>query len=424
MIRPKKRLVKGGKSTGRWEVDFGIDEIGVRRRPTFTTEAEADAAISTWGKETKNHGEFWARLPVLERKSIAVVYQEIRLKGLSLAQVWSDHQRWAKELQQVAKEVKAYEDVVTEWTQRKRAAGKDERYIKEASALLLKFGQGHLRQPIHEIRPKELEEWINGHPSWGQSSKKTNTSLFSSLWDVAVKMGWCSYNVCDRLEPNERPGQAVKVYSNEQTMNYMAALLDNELTKKVIAPIALQAFGCMRPEEISEPPAKGVPFGWHDIDLKHGLITVRPECAKVGDQRVIRLRPVAIEWLKLAQELKNPLPPINERRLVDMACELIGMKEWLRDGWRKNCATHLRNHYRNDYDVIKDMGNSIRILLKSYADLHTPEEVSAAYWKIGPKAVADYRKTAAWKNVLQAAAPQDEQEANAHSNPGAGVAGG
>jgi hypothetical protein len=56
---------------------------------------------------------------------------------------------------------------------------------------------------------------------------------------------------------------------------------------------------------------------------------------------------------------------VNERRLVDAACERIGLEEWLRDGLRKACATHLRAVYKNDYDVVKDMGNSIRVLLKA-----------------------------------------------------------
>jgi integrase len=173
----------------------------------------------------------------------------------------------------------------------------------------------------------------------------------------------------------------------------------------------------MRPEEIDSVKAlrAGMSgkqlFGWHDIDLKHGLITVRREIAKTGDQRTIRLQPVAVEWLKLAEDLKNPLPPVNERRLVDAACELIGLEEWLRDGLRKACATHLRAVYKNDYDVVKDMGNSIRVLLTHYADLHVPESVSLEHWQISPERVKAYRKTHKWKKVVEAAAQAAPAEA-------------
>src|SRR5690606_2706416 len=108
------------------------------------------------------------------------------------------------------------------------------------------------------------------------------------------------------------------------------------------------------------------------IDLENGLCKVR--ITKTGDERTIRLQPNCVKWLKLAMDLENPLPPVNERRLVDQCCELIDLDDWIRDGLRKCCATHLRNVYKNDYDVVKDCGNSVRVLLKHYAALHTPEK--------------------------------------------------
>ena len=93
---------------------------------------------------------------------------------------------------------------------------------------------------------------------------------------------------------------------------------------------------------------------------------------------------------------------MNERRLVDAACDLANF-QWIRDGLRKNCATHLRAVYKNDYDVVKDCGNSVRILLKHYADLHVPESVSLKYWGITPKAVEAYRRTEKWKKLVREA---------------------
>jgi hypothetical protein len=65
---------------------------------------------------------------------------------------------------------------------------------------------------------------------------------------------------------------------------------------------------------------------------------------------------------------------------MDTIFDLIGLEaeDRIRDGFRKNCATHLRPIFKNDYDVVKNMGHSIRELLKSYADLKTPEPSLAA----------------------------------------------
>ena len=105
-----------------------------------------------------------------------------------------------------------------------------------------------------------------------------------------------------------------------------------------------------------------------------------------------------------ATGLGNVFPPVNERRLVDLCCEMIGLTDWIRDGLRKNCATHLRAVYKNDYGVVKDMGNSVRILLKHYAALHVPESVSLEYWRISPEKVKAYLKTYKWKKVVEEAA--------------------
>jgi hypothetical protein len=212
------------------------------------------------------------------------------------------------------------------------------------------------------------------------------------------------------LEPVGKIGRVVKIYDNETTLNLMAAIMSNDATKQVLAPVALGFFGCMRPEEIDSIKAlrAGLSgkqlFGWHDIDLKHSLCKVRREIAKTGDERTIRLQPVAVEWLDLAKEAGNVFPPVNERRLVDLSCEMIRLTDWIRDGLRKNCATHLRAVYKNDYDVVKDMGNSVRILLKHYAALHVPESVSLEHWQISPEKVKAYLKASKWKKMLQDAA--------------------
>jgi len=233
--------------------------------------------------------------------------------------------------------------------------------------------------------------------------------LFSSLWAVAVAKGWCSLNITERLEPIGKIPVEVRIYSNDDVLNILAAAMANESTQAVIAPLALGLFGCMRPEEVESVKAlrAGLPedqlFGWRDIDLTNGRITVRNEIAKTGDQRVVRMQPSAVEWLRLAKELKNPLPPINERRLVDQCCALIGLQDWIRDGLRKCCATNLRAIYKNDYDVCRDMGNSVRVLLKHYAALHVPEEVSMDYWQITPGRVREHIRSDKWRLAVTSA---------------------
>jgi hypothetical protein len=391
----------------RWEIDYGLDSMGERKRPVYLTEPAAKQALEDWRTELKTGGEFWAGMTPQARREAVSVLQEIKEAGRTPREIWEDWKRWRKENSQTCVEPRPYEEAVATWEERKRSAGKDERYIQDGASLLRKFGVGRERQNIHEISHDDLELWVASQKGWkSASSKKTNTSIFSSLWEVAVSKGWCSQNICDRLEPITRPSPEVRIYPNDIVLLLMAAALSNEATQTVIAELSLGLFGCMRPEEIQSVKAlrNGLTgkklFGWHDIDLKTRRVTVRKEIAKTGDQRTVRLQPTGWEWLMLAKKLGSDFPPQNERKLVDQCCELIGLDDWLRDGLRKCCATHLRNVYKNDYDVTLDMGNSVRVLLKHYAALHVPPEQSAEYWAITPDNVREYMKSDKWKKHL------------------------
>jgi hypothetical protein len=71
---------------------------------------------------------------------------------------------------------------------------------------------------------------------------------------------------------------------------------------------------------------------------------------------------------------------------------------------RKTAGTHLRAVYKNDYEVVRDMGNSVRTMIKAYAELLTPEGVSLEHWMITPGKIKEYRRSKAWKKVSRDAA--------------------
>jgi hypothetical protein len=423
-----KRQVKvHGKD--RWEVDFGKDPLtGEKKRKYVESEKEADKAISAHEKEVKGMGEYWARLNPSRRQLIVGVLVEMEKEGVALNTVWTDWKREKKESPSVL-EPTAYEDAVTEWKRRKLIAGKSERYVYHAAADLMKFCKGQERRLIHEIKPGELEKYIDSQriqkrgkdfgKRWGKSTRRTNMALFSSLWKVAVAKKWAPENIVDRLEPVGKVSRQKRIYPNQTTLNLLAATLETPKTQTYLAPLVLGFFGCMRPEEVTSQKAKdaGLPpekwFGWQNIDLKNGLVDVSADIAKTGDERVIRLQPCAVKWLKLAKELKCPLPPVDEFRTNILICDMIGLDDWIRDGLRKNCATHLRVIYKNDYDCVKDLGNSVRVMLKAYAELRTPEAVSLEHWMLTPEKVRAYRKTRAWLKVLREAETKLEEKKTA-----------
>jgi hypothetical protein len=127
-MEPRKRkILKHGNE--RWEVDFGIDSTGLKKRKVLATEAAADKEIDAYHKSVRNRGEWWARLTELERESVQTVCKQIQLAGFTLSRVWEDHQRWRKENSQTAIDRKSYSKAVDSWKERKLAAGKSEDYV-------------------------------------------------------------------------------------------------------------------------------------------------------------------------------------------------------------------------------------------------------------------------------------------------------
>ena len=409
MSEPTKRsTIKRGKKM--WEVDWGMDALGNRKRNLFKLEVDADKAIEEHGKKQKKDGEFWSRLSPVEKVEITGTLTAIKSAGLTVTQVWADYQRWKKDCAESTVEPMEYSKVVAEWFRRKTEAGKTSRYVENTRDVLLKFGEGREQVHIHKITATTLEEWFSQQAKendWSLSTKRTYLLLFSSLWTVAIAKGWATLNITERMDEIIVPVPPVKIYENQRVIHILAGVLSNTATHSVLAPVVIGLFGCMRPEEISSDKAKSEGmseseyFQWSDINLETARMKVR--ITKRGDERTIRLQPNCVEWLKLAKELENPLPPVNERRCIDDACELIDLEEWIRDGLRKTCATHLRQVYKNDHEVVLDLGNSVKVLLKHYAALHIPEEQSVDYWKINPERVREYMKSPEWRQFLKTA---------------------
>lgn len=261
MTPTKRAIVKNGKPA--WEVDFGTDPITQKRVRLYfqkDDEKSADKAVKDAVTKEKSYGEYWLRLSTGERAVLVSTLQEIERAKLTLSEVWGSYQAQKKEIgAQATTTPKAYEDVVEEFRTIKKTAGKSTRYVKNTCQFLLKFGKGRLKQNIHEITTEELDAWLNQQTEeneWSIKTQETYRLLFSSLWSLAIKRKWCKTNIVEDLEELVVPGQVVKIYENDQVMQILAGVMYDEDTKRILAPISLGFFGCMRPEEVESKRAK------------------------------------------------------------------------------------------------------------------------------------------------------------------------
>jgi hypothetical protein len=96
MTPTKRQFTKNG--TTKWELDYGKDALGVRRRPTFDTEQEADDAIKKHRKTEKSQDDYLARMTEVERGMLVSVLQEIKAAGHTISHVWEAFKTRKKEV--------------------------------------------------------------------------------------------------------------------------------------------------------------------------------------------------------------------------------------------------------------------------------------------------------------------------------------
>lgn len=282
-----------------WQVDYGIVN-GVRKRVTAKNEREADRLIKEWKTAKGEAGKWRVTLDPDEQLEARGILTAIKAKGFRLPQVWEEFQK-AQQRAQIVTTPFRYKDAVDEWGKTKEKAGKSTKYVTSGKSTLLKFAEGRTEEWIHKFRSAELERWLGQQTEengWELATKETYQSLFSSLWAVAKRKGWVTANIVDNLEKIVRPTKGIILYSNDEATAFMAAMMSTPNGSRALISPVLEGWGCMRPLEITGEKAienGDTPFNWGDMDLEHGRATVRPEVAKKGDQRTIRLHIDAID---------------------------------------------------------------------------------------------------------------------------------
>ena len=51
----------------------------------------------------------------------------------------------------------------------------------------------------------------------------------------------------------------------------------------------------------------------------------------------------------IGQEYENDLPPINERKIIDMVCDLIGLEEWETDWGVQFLPVFAKNQFVSNF---------------------------------------------------------------------------
>lgn len=238
-------------------------------------------------------------------------------------------------------------------------------YLAGLRQYLTLFAKGREQMAIDDVTLETLEYWFQlrgGKPR----SIQHNIGRLSSLFSFAVRRGWISENPCYRLEPIRIQPQSPRVLTVEEAR----ALLDFCRAKKpqLLAWLVIGMFAGVRPHELLQ-------LKWSNVDLGNGTVTIDASVSKVSRRRIVKLEPVAVEWLKLCDQSKPLALPLETMRYhrYDLA-GAIRCKTWPPDLLRHSAASYLLALHQDAPKVAFWLGNSPRILMSHYWSLTTKED--------------------------------------------------
>ena len=126
---------------------------------------------------------------------------------------------------------------------------------------------------------------------------------------------------------------------------------------------------------------------WEDVNLRDGVIRVRPETSKTRRARLVEISPNLATWLLKYYRATGPVSPspVTVKRHRDDVMEELKMKRWVPDWPRHTYASMFFAQHQNRDKLAAQMGHTgaSGVLEKHYKGLATKEQ-AARFWAIAP----------------------------------------
>ena len=340
---------------------------GKRRRRYFIALKEAEAALREAQREADAVGRRWAFLEPERRAEVVAILGEIETAGLTLRGVWEGFRSGSAATACVSKPLG---DAITELVRTKAGANRRPAYVASLEQYLRRWAKGQEAMPIASVKLEAVETFLNSLASL--SSRATGINRLSTLFSFAVRHGWRSDNPCERVERPHVEYGAPKILTVDEAAKVLT--YTRREMPRFLPWLVLAMFGGLRPEEIDR-------LTWEAVDLERGAITIGALAAKVRTRRIVHLKPVAVQWLRLGGDM--PLPHVTRRRCLRKLREVLGWAAWKKDVLRHSAASYWLASDPDAPRIAMELGNSPAILLKHYREVVTDEEAKK-FWALLP----------------------------------------
>ena len=366
VIRPLRR-----RGSVRWVVNR--IEAGVRRRTFYPTKKEAEAEAARLRQQLDTGGSVWNSLSAEERDELLRFHRACTERGVQPWDLLRAHD--AREIQ-VPTASPSLKAVIGELVAAKTAAGRSKRYTDILRIILEGFASGRESQKISGITVADVDRWLDGKNLAGRPTYK---SRIATLFNFAIRRGYCHSNPCDSVEIPKLVRQSPTIFTVRQAARCLVFLRRRE--PRALGWFALSTLCGLRPEEAERT-------AWDAVQIDNGEAHIRVEAqtSKVRQRRIVTPLPAGVAWLKVARSVGSELPISRQVRRTAMRRlrEYLGWEVWPMDVTRHTAASYWLALDGNPIHVAEQLGHSVVQLKTHYKALVTRADAER-FWRLMPR---------------------------------------
>ena len=265
-------------------------------------------------------------------------------------------------------------ELVKEFIDAKRAAGRREEYLRIQASVLGLFEKSFPNVLAHEIGAAQIESWL-GNRGGSLRTRRNYQADIRNLFNFAVRRGYVASNPVECLEKIILDEKPVEILGVAQA----ARLLDAaEASGGIMTPfIAIGLFAGLRTREIAV-------LDWKDVDLAEKTITVHATKTKTRARRIVEVSGNLKAWLLPYFTTIGSVAPDHYRQKFEDTRRAAGIDPWPRNAMRHSAASYHLAAHRNESLTQAMLGHeSGKMLIQHYRELVKPKQASA-YWQILP----------------------------------------
>jgi len=239
----------------------------------------------------------------------------------------------------------------------------------------------HGAKPLTSLTVGDVKTYLTSNPKNGNRTRKNIRA------SVVTFFRWCRLREYLPDEKTVAEKAETPVVADTIPVTYTPAELEVLLANvrlEFLGWLAIAAWAGVRTDEICPiAGSRKIPLDWSDVNFERGIITVRPETAKMKRRRVIPMCDAlkAVLW-DIRRESgpvhAAPAPTKNDGKGREAETARLGK---LVGGWRPNALRHSFISYRCAQVGLgmtaMEAGNSESEAKRSYLDAKSPEEATA-----------------------------------------------